>query len=484
MESIKKNFLYNILYQMLIILIPLITAPYLSRKLGVEGIGGYSYNYAIANYFVIFINLGIGNYGNRSIAASRNDRQKLSICFWEIFSVKIFLSLIIVPIYISYGLFICESKVITLILLLYVFSASIDISWLYFGLEKFKITVTRNTIIKIVTVLCIFIFVKSENDLWKYTLIMSMGTFISQLYLWFTLKKYIDFVKISFFNIKKHIKPILIMFIPVIAYSIYKIMDKIMLGGITDMTQSGIYENSEKIVNIPLGVITALGTVMLPRMSNMVANKETKKSMEYINYSFQLVTIIASAIVFGLIGVSNVLVPIFFGEGFFGCVHVIKILSLSVFFVSWANVIRTQYLIPFKKDKVYVISSFCGAVINFILNIVLIKRFGAIGAGIATLIAEAMVFIVQVYYTKSIFAYLGLFFSSFKYILLGMIMSISVYMLGEHMSTSIFTLVVQVLIGGVIFIIGLLICVFTFNDKLEIFIRDEFSSCIKKYKKK
>lgn len=234
MSSVKKNFVYNILYQLLVILLPLVTAPYISRTLGAKAVGIYSYINSIAYYFLLFAMLGISNHGNRSIASVRDDKQKLNKCFWEIYSIQFFTYLIAIIGYIAYIIFFVNAnKVIFLIQIIYVISGLFDISWLFFGLEKFKITVLRNTIIKIFTLICIFIFVKEPGDLWKYTLIFSLGTFLSQFYLWFNIKDYIYLEKIQFKNVKKHIKPILILFIPVISYSIYKVMDKIMIGAMS-----------------------------------------------------------------------------------------------------------------------------------------------------------------------------------------------------------------------------------------------------------
>ncbi len=152
-----------------------------------------------------------------------------------------------------------------------------------------------------------FIFVHTPADLWKYTLIMSAGTFFSQVYLWIYVKKEVKFVRVSINEVLKNIKPVLVLFIPVLAYSIYKVMDKIMLGDMSTYTQVGLYQNAEKIINVPMGIITALGTVMLPRMSNIIAKGEKGKTVLYIRTSIKLVTILCSAITFGLMGIAPVL---------------------------------------------------------------------------------------------------------------------------------------------------------------------------------
>ena len=252
MTSLKKNFIYNVVYQMLLIILPLITAPYIARTLGAEGVGIYSYTYSVAQYFLLFAMLGISNHGNRSIAAVREDDCKLSRTFWSIYSIQAFMYVLAIIAYLIYLFaFNVDNKTIVAIQFIYVVSGALDISWYFFGTEQFKITVTRNMIIKIATVILMFIFVHNPGDLAKYTVIMAGGTFLSQAYLWTYIFRQVDVVKVNWIDIKKHIKEVIILFIPVIAYSIYKLMDKIMLGNMTTYMQVGYYENAGKIINIP-----------------------------------------------------------------------------------------------------------------------------------------------------------------------------------------------------------------------------------------
>ena len=177
--SPKKNFIYNIIYQLLIMIIPLITAPYLSRTVGVDGVGTYSYTYSIAYYFMLFTLLGVNNYGNRTIAKVREDKVKLSKTFWEIYSLQVSLGIIMLVCYCIYILLFCnEYRNIAVIQTLFIVSAMLDINWFFFGIEEFKKTITRNTLIKVGNIILILLAVKSKNDLWKYTLIMSGMTCI------------------------------------------------------------------------------------------------------------------------------------------------------------------------------------------------------------------------------------------------------------------------------------------------------------------
>lgn len=397
-----KNFIYNVLYQILIMILPLITAPYIARVLGAEKIGIYSYTYSIAYYFVLFGQLGLNVYGNRSIAIVRDDKEKLSKTFSSIFIVQLFISIISCICYLLFIIFSSsEYRLIFIIQFVFVLSCVFDINWFFFGIEKFKLTVIRNTIIKIATVVCVLLFVKTQADLWKYTTIMAVGSFLAQLVLWSQIRKYTEFKKCTFDECKVHIKPIIILFLPTVATSIYRVMDKIMLGSCTEMKELGFYENSEKFIAISMGVINALGTVMIPQVSNLIANKEFKRVKEYIHKSMEGIFILAFPIAFGLAGIAPILSVVFYGAEFERCGSIIPILSFSIMFSTWANVLRTQYLVPNKRDKEYIISMFAGSIVNLFINILLIPKYGAIGAAIGTVSAEAVVALTHSIYVKN-----------------------------------------------------------------------------------
>lgn len=467
MKSLQKNFLYNVLYQILLVILPLITAPYISRTLGATAVGVYSYTYSVAYYFLLIAMLGIGNHGNRSIAAVRDDRKKLNKTFSSIYSLQVITFSIAILAYAIYlVLFVKDNRLIVLLQLIYVTSGLFDIGWLFFGLEQFKLTVARNTLIKISTVVLMFVFVHKPSDLWKYTLIMSAGTLFSQAYLWLYVKKYVSFEKCSVKEITSNIKPVLILFIPVLAYSIYKVMDKIMLGNMSSYDQVGFYNNAEKIINIPMGIITALGTVMLPRMSNIVANGDKKRVDDYIRISAKLVTLLSSAIAFGLMGVSSVLAPVFFGDEFIACGEIIRLLSVTVFFIAWANVIRTQYLTPNKRDSIYLTSTMVGAILNLIINWMLIPKYQANGAAFGTIVAEFSVMLVQMVAVKNELPMRKYIMSYSPILINGLIMAVLVDRIGIKLGVSVSTLAIQILAGGFFFCIATIAYLRISNDEM------------------
>ena len=396
MSSIRKNFLYNAAYQLLLILLPLITTPYISRVLGADRIGVYTYTYTIANYFMLAAMLGVKNYGNRSIAAVRDDPHQLRAVFWEIYGLQALCSGLALAAYLVFIFaFEQENRTIFLIQGIYVFSGMMDISWLFFGLEKFKLTVLRNIAVKLLSLACIFLLVHTADDLWIYTLIMTLGIFFSQSYLWRYVRRYVPRHRPGFKAMLAHLPAELVLFIPVIAVSLYKMMDKIMLGQMSDFAQVGFYENAEKIINIPMGVITALGTVMLPRMANLAARAKTGESRRYIRNSMLFAMFMAWGMTFGIAGVAEDFVPLFLGAEFLPSVPLLQLLTPTIVLIAWANVIRTQYLIPNHRDRSYIISVLLGAVVNLTINALLIPRMAAMGAVIGTVCAEAAVCICQ-----------------------------------------------------------------------------------------
>lgn len=452
--SAKKNFIYNFSYQILIMILPLITTPYVSRVLGADGVGIQSYTYSIVSYFVLFTMLGINNYGNRSIAMARDDRTSLSKEFINIYLVQFMMAVIMIILYIIYIIFVVtDNKTIYIIQLIYILSAMLDINWFFFGMEKFKLTVVRNVIIKILSVFSIFIFVKDSKDIYIYSLILALSNLLGQVVLWKYIGKYVRVVSINIKEVVNNIKPILILFIPVIAISIYKIMDKIMLGATSNMDQVGFYENSERIINIPMGVIVALGTVMLPKMSNLYAKGKNNDIEKYISLSLDFIMFMAYGAMFGLIGISPILIPIFLGNDFSSCVEIVSLLSVTILFLAWANVIRTQFLIPRKKDKIYIISTILGAVVNLIINILLIKKYGAIGATIGTILAEVTVAIFQSIMIRKEINIIKYFSRTVFYIIPGSVMFIVIRVIGNSCGSSLVTTILQIILGGSIYCI-------------------------------
>lgn len=454
MGEVKKNFLYNVVYQILILLIPLVTVPYISRVLGSSGIGIYSYTYSIVYYFMMFAMLGLNNYGNRSIAKVRDDEVKLSKTFKEIYCMQIITSISMIILYFLYlVVFNVKYKEIALIQSIYVISCLFDINWFFFGIEKFKLTVTRNTLIKILSLICIILFVKNKNDVWVYTLIVSGSVLLSQLFLWPFVKKYISNVNIKFESVLQHFKPCIKLFLPVIAVAIYKVMDKTMIGWFSNVSEVGFYENAEKIINVPNAIIAALGTVMLPRMSNLYAKNRDEESKRVIDKSIKLMMFLAFAMTFGLICISKNFSLIFFGQGFEKSGIIIILLSITILFLSWGNVIRTQYLIPKEYDKIYIESAFLGAIVNLILNLIFIPKYQSIGACIGTIFAELSVMLYQTISIKNELPIKEYIKDIIPFFFKSLLMFMIIYSLNFINLNRVIRIIIQVVLAGIIYYI-------------------------------
>lgn len=452
-SSIKKNFIYNIFYQVLAIIVPLITSPYLARVLGAEKIGINTWTYSVVFYFMIFATLGVNNYGNRSIAYIRDDKDELSRKFWSIYSCQAFASTMVIFIYIIYLVYFANKyKLIASLQILYILGNAFDITWFFYGLEEFKITVARNSFVKIMGLVAIFIFVQTPNDLWKYTLIVSGTSFLGQIFLWPLVLKRIRFVRVRLCDMIPHIKPICVLFIPVLAISIFANMDKYMIGLMSNMSQTGFYENANKIIEIPKAVITALGTVMLPRTANLIATGNEEKSKVYIRNTMIYTILLGSAFVFGMAAVAETFSVIFWGEDFVTSGRLIAVMAPAILFSVFGNVIRTQYLIPRSKDKEYTISLLVGAIINFSINYMLIPKMGAMGASVATVISEFCMTFLQSFYVRKSLDIKNYLLDNYMFIVIGSIMFGVVKVIGNYLSVSIGTLLVMIISGALVYV--------------------------------
>lgn len=453
-SKLKKNLLYQIIYQILQIIIPLAVTPYISRILGAEGLGIYSYTNSIAYYFYMVAMLGVANYGSRKIASIGESSFEKSKTFWEIYFFQGACGVLASIIYVIYiVLFNVNYKIIAFMQILYVLTSAVDISWFFFGDEEVKPIVIKNIIIKLISLVGIFIFVRDNNDLWIYTLLQTVSQLLGCLSMWLSVKGRITFVKPTFKGIKAHIIPNFKLFIPVIAVSIYKTMDKIMLGALSTKDQVGYYTNSEVLINVPMGFITAIGLVMLPKITNMLSKGEKNQSEVLFKKSMEFTMIFSCAAAFGIMAVSNTFVPIYYGEGFSECIILIKGQALVLLFLSWANIIRTQYLLPNNRDKQYIFSVLCGAIVNVVLNFIFIPKFKAAGALIGTISAEGMVCIIQSLDANRKMPIKEIFISIIPYIICGLIMSFSIYHIKQNMTQNFISLLVQVISGGVVYLV-------------------------------
>jgi O-antigen/teichoic acid export membrane protein len=451
--SLAENYIYSVIYQIISVIIPFITVPYISKILGAEGIGINAYTASIVAYFALFGTLGIGLYAGRSVAYVRDDRKRLSQIFWSIFLLQFTLCVVSFVLCIIFTtVFADKYRLIQIIQSLNLLAAAIDISWLFVGIEDLKKLVVRSILIRILGIFCIFAFVRDSGDLWVYTAISTFSLIFGQLVMWAYLYKVVDKYKVGYKDVIVHLRPSLELFLPQIAIQIYLVLNKTMLGALVSNQEVGFYESADKIVKMSLAFLTATSSVMLPRVANSFARGEKDKIRQYVYVILNFVTYLAIPMTFGLIGISGRFVPWFLGNEFLKTSTLIIILSPAVIFIAWSNVIGFQYMIPTGKTREFTISVVAGAAINFILNILLIRRMYSVGSAIATVAAEVAVTVIQFFLVRKDIKLMALYKNLIRYNLSGLVMFIAVILIGYPLDPSYKTTIVQVLCGAFIYI--------------------------------
>ena len=381
-KSIRKNYIYNLTYQILQLLTPLITTPYIARVLQADGIGTFSFADSIVVYFSAFAGLGIGTFGQREISYHRDDIKERTRIFWElkIFSVInffIFLALYLAFIY----FYVDDNRVLYLIMILRLSNNALDTTWLFAGMEEFRKIVVRNIIVKIMDIAFIFLFVKHKSDLALHIFGIYFFTVLGSVSLWGYLPAYIDKPDIKSLRPFRDIKVIWSMFIPTIANLIYITLDRLMIGILTQgALENGYYEQCMRINRLTLMFVTSLGSVMVPRIGYLFSKNERNRIDLYMYRSYRFVLFLAVPSCLGLIAVSGNLVPWFFGAGYDKVIDLLKISGMLFVVIGISNVTGIQYLIPTNRHNTYTFTVIAGTSLNFVLNIFLIRMFMSYGA--------------------------------------------------------------------------------------------------------
>ena len=403
-KSIKKNLFYTIILKMLNVLFPILTFPYVARVLLPEGIGKIDFSLSIIQYFIIFALLGIPIYAVRECAINRNDKKMLSKTVQELLFINI------IGMLISYLLFIViiftisqlsSYRYILMLMSINIFSTVFSVTWFYEAIEDYKYITIRNIVIKLVSLVMIFVFVKDTSDVLIYVIITVFSLLLGSLYNFFHMNKYINILKLySNYNFKKHLKPIFLLFAMSLSVSIYINLDKTMLGLIIGDDAVGLYSAASKITKIILVFATSLGTILLPRMSYLINKKNDYEIKKLITKSLDFTLLISLPIVTGLFLLGEPIILVFVGSDYISSVTTLKILSLVILPIGLTNLIGIQILVSHGLEKFTILSTVIAAIINLTLNYILIPIYSHNGAAIASLIAEVSVVIIQLYFTQ------------------------------------------------------------------------------------
>lgn len=487
-KTLTSNFIFSLINQLLGVILPLITAPYVARVLGSIGNGQYSYAASIAQYFVVFSSLGFASYGQREIAKCEDNLEKRSKVFFEIFLMRLLPTLFSFLVFLFLGVF--DIFNISGFLLMFAVSINIlavafDITFFFQGLEEFKLLAIRTIIIRIVLICAIFIFVKSEQDVWIYALCSAGSSLGANLIMRVSLRGRLKKINFKDMQFKRHIKPVLLLFIPNIAITLYTILDKTMINILTQGSQeykdysNGCYEQAYKINSLSLIFITVISPIFQSRNSILFARNDIKKIKDNISFATEYVWRLSLPIVCGFIVLSNNLTSWFFGSGYEDVPLLMIIMSPRFIFSGFIEVFTTQTLLVVGKEKYISISTWIAAIVNFVLNLILIGYIGAAGAAIATAICEFCNFLfVFVIAIRLNFMTLKRFFvSAIKPFIASILMLAIIFIVQLYRNYSIISFFVITILGVAIYAVVLL----ALRDKFALFAIQKAFSIIKRY---
>ena len=397
--KVLKNYAYNLSYQLLLIILPIITTPYVTRVFSSNDLGTYSFFNSIVTYFVLLATLGVANYGTKEISGNRTIIRKN---FWGIYTLQLGATILSLTLYILLCLtFSLMQNPVAYILGLSLLSKGLDISWLFQGLEDFRKITVRNITVKLVGIIAIFLFIKSASDLYLYVFLLTIFELLGQLSMWLPAREFIGKLHFDLMYAKRHLKPVILLFLPQIAISLYVSLDSTMLGVLASARDVGIYDQALRLVNILLTLVTSLGSVMLPRVSNLLSSGDHKAVNKMHEMSFLIYNLVIFPIIAGMLIVNDDFVNFFLGQDFQEARYAIAIMIFRMFFIGWTNIMGIQILIPHNKNKEFMISTTIPAIVSVGLNLLLLPKLGYIGAAIVSVLTETLVWGIQFFYTHT-----------------------------------------------------------------------------------
>ena len=454
--KVLKNYAYNLSYQLLLIVLPIITTPYVTRVFSSEDLGTYGYFNSIVTYFILLATLGVASYGTKEISANR---RNIPQNFWGIYTLQFSATLLSIFLYIFLCLRVGTMRnPVAYILCLSLFSKGLDISWLFQGLEDFRKITVRNITVKLVGVGSIFLFVKSATDLYLYVFLLTIFELLGQLSMWLPAREFIGRPRFDLKYVEYHLKPILLLFLPQIAISLYANLDRTMLGALASTKDVGIYDQALKLIGILLTLVTSLGSVMLPRVSSLLGTGDHKAVNKMHEISFLIYNLVIFPIMAGMLIVNDGFVQFFLGKDFQDARYAIAIMIFRMFFIGWTNIMGFQMLIPHNKNKEYMISTTVPAILSVGLNLLFLPKFGYIGAAIVSVLTEALVWGIQLFYTRIYLKEVTILKPMFKIIVASCLMyAILLYLKTSLSFSPTLNVVVYAILGVIIYLVCILI---------------------------
>lgn len=402
-KSVKVNYLFNLLLNISKVLFPLITAPYVSRILSANGIGIFNFTASYASYFALFACLGVTNYGIREIAKRKESIEDSSLFLSQMISIECISTLVVTVFYIG-SIFLIgqlnENALLFFITGISLYITPFKVEWFFSGREEFGYITFRSLVIKTLSVILLFIVVRSREDLINYIWLGIFATVANELWNYVKLYQMGIRPRLTLVGLAPHLKPIFTLFASTIAISIYCMLDTLMLGFMRSYTDVGYYNTAMNIVKTLLPVATSLSAVAMPRVSSYIAKGNVNEINALMNKSVAVVSFLAFPLTMGIILITPEFVPAFFGEDFYGSIVPMQIGCFLIVAIGLNNLNGIQVLIGLGKDNLFLYSVLSGAIANFLLNMLLIPPFGASGAALASVCAETQILFVNEYFVR------------------------------------------------------------------------------------
>lgn len=456
--NIGKNFLYNTAYQILAMLIPLVTTPYAARIFGADGVGIQSYTNSAATIFAMFAALGVLSYGQREIAQHRDDKQQASRLFWEIELMCVITTSVVLVAWLIFSFLDRTYTPYFLLSSFTILAVAFDITWFFAGMEEFRFVVLRNSAVKLIGVAILFLAIREKSDLLLYVALLSATGFLGNITMWTYLPKFLDKVDWRSLRIFRHFRQTLVYFIPAIASSVYTVVDKAMLRFLTDGTaENGYYEQTTKIVRMAQVILLSINTVMTSRMSYLFAQGKIQEIKEKLEQSLSFILLLAFPFMLGIMGIAKNFVPWFFGDGYEPVIFLLCLYSPMLLIVGISNCLGAQYLTPSGQRGRSSKGIVAGALVNIVLNTFLIPRFGAAGATFASVIAELIIACVYFYMSRGFVSLEMLWHHTYKRLIAGAVMLGVVIALNHLPISSVLLTFLQVGIGALVYLVVLLL---------------------------
>lgn len=450
-RSVTENIFFNMLYQVLVTVLPIITTPYTARTLGLSANGVHSFTESIVTYFIIFGAIGTSLYGIRKVAYVRDNEEELARVTKEIILLRLLLMLATLAVFIPTLCINNQYAYIYRIHIINIVANGIDISWFYQGVEDFKKVTIRNLIVKLIFVFCLFVFIKEPSDLPWYVFLIVVSSLIGNLIMLYYLPQYVDLKKGKDLKIFTHLKPSVLLFVPQAMNYIYVLIDRSMLGWLTNTDNVGLYDQAQRIVRMVTALLQSVGYVMMARVANLTASNDRDGIKTYVRKSVNFNLFIAFPAMLGILGVADDFIPFFLGNEYLGSIPILKAMSVLVFLSSMNSLMGVQMLIPMGKEKIYTIATTCGACVSVLLNLILIPFLGVFGSCVACIVAEATVFTVSFWNLRDMFDLRQLFKDNLGIIIGAGVMYAAVYLVSLLNMNTVIKLMAELASGVLVY---------------------------------